>query len=77
MEKTFSTAAPFKYDFGAGAMNNTVDVPAGVRCVPIDGEPGQFWVADLSFLSANGIDRHDATYRGIRVSASNIIEWGR
>ena len=66
----YVTAAPFRYIFGFGRLAYAVDVPEGVRCIPIDGEPGSFFVDDISWL--DGIARHDATYRGIRATAEQV-----
>ena len=42
------------------------DVPAGSRLDPVSGEPGTYWVHP-SALPARSIERHDATYYGLRV----------
>lgn len=60
---------PFNYRFSNG---NHVRVPAGAKVAPIPGEPGRFWVDPGTFTSS--LDRHDATYYGVRVEADNVEE---
>ena len=68
----YETARAINYQFGPAAMSNRVHVPAGLRCEPIEGEPGKFWVVDLSPF--NAWDRHDASYYGIRLEAADVRE---
>jgi hypothetical protein len=60
----------FTHDFGPGALNLTVDVPAGA---PVDWHSANAcWYVRPSCLPSYA--RHDAEYRGIRVEADNLEE---
>lgn len=61
----------FRYDFGAGANNLTVDVPAGARCVWH--EENGCWYVDENDVPAYA--KHDAIYRGIKVHPDNVEPW--
>lgn len=61
----------FTHRYGHGG---TVEVPAGARIErPVSGEPGVFWV-DPSLFPKGSLERHDATYYGIRVPRDNVEE---
>ena len=74
MTTRYETAAPLRYTFGPSCGSYSVNVPEGLRCTPINGEPGKFWVADLGPWVPNGLVRHDATYHGIRLTADQVRE---
>jgi hypothetical protein len=48
-------------------------VAAGTPVEAIAAEPGWFWVKPEA-LPANSIERHDATYYGLRVFETNVVK---
>jgi hypothetical protein len=50
-----------------------IDVPAGARTEPDAFDKSFRWVCPSTF-PRDSLERHDATYRGIRVPLSNIKE---
>ena len=57
-------------EFGKGGLQYPITIPAGTHCTVAD--HGQYFVDDLSFLPANSIQKHDATYYGIRLNAEQV-----
>ncbi len=45
--------------------------PKGSRVEPVPNEPGVYWVSPYTY-ARDSIERHDATYYGIRVRASDV-----
>ncbi len=66
--KIATVKAAFTHDFGPGAMNLTVDVPAGAICHWH--AENQKWYVDPSQVEP--FARHDAFYRGIPVAVDNL-----
>ncbi len=66
MTKTGTVIEAFTHTYGHGG---TVEVPAGALVDHAYDET--FWVSPLAFPRGS-IERHDATYYGIRVHSSNV-----
>jgi len=62
----------FKHNFGPGAANLTVPVPAGALCQWH--AENQCWYVCPNVLPLYA--QHDATYRGVRVDPDNLTKEG-
>lgn len=70
------TARDVQVVFQPNKLVHRVTVPAGTECMLLDGGVNQHWVVkDIGFIEdKRGLLYHDAVYRGIPVSADEIVD---